>query len=77
MSMVVQVDAAWPPLLSNCERIIPGREMLVDHEIRVVGRDTIALNEDMAFWVEQGKPAGRRLGPPRRRSDPRPQLRRS
>ena len=44
------------------ERIIPGGEILIDHGIRIAGRETIALDEHSALRVEDHEPDREALG---------------
>ena len=53
--MVVQVNVPCAACAVHLERIIAGREMLVDHVIRVAGRDSRRSARGLALSVEQGK----------------------
>ena len=46
----------------DLKRIIPRREMLVDHVIRIAGRETIALDEHLALRVEHHESGREALG---------------
>ena len=54
VSVVVKVYVPCAACAVDLQRSrIPADEMLVDHVIRIAGREAIALHEDLALRVEQ------------------------